>query len=142
MSTKPQKELFTIGELAKKSGLKVSTLRFYERKGLLPLARRNAANYRLFSGDALSQILFVRRAQSLGFSLAEIRELLGWRQAERDCCAQVRAHAEKTAMEMREKISFLSEMHNSLLSLIRQCPGQGRSTSCPILGAMETSPLP
>jgi MerR family transcriptional regulator, copper efflux regulator len=84
---------FTIGNVAKRAQVRVETLRYYERRGLMARPARSASNYRLYPADAAGRVRFIKRAQQLGFSLTEIRELLSLRAARRSRCADVRARA-------------------------------------------------
>ena len=72
-------ETFTIGQMAKQAGVNIETVRFYEREGLIPEPPRKASGYRQYSPDFVKRILFIKRAQTLGFSLKEIAELLDLR---------------------------------------------------------------
>jgi MerR family mercuric resistance operon transcriptional regulator len=83
------------GELAKRAGVNVETLRFYERKGLLPEPQRRASGYRDYPEESVTRIRFIKRAQGLGFSLDEIHELLALRVKPKSPCAEVRDVVEK-----------------------------------------------
>jgi len=84
----------TIGRLAQEVGINLETVRFYERQGLLPKTPRSASGYRLFSSDAARRLKFIKRAQELGFSLREIRELLALRMSPRTNSAEIRRRTE------------------------------------------------
>lgn len=111
---KRQAASLTIGELARRSGVKVSTVRVYEREGLLPSADRSAANYRLFPDEAVARIRFARRAQQLGFTLAEIGELLALRLSSRTRCAQVRQLTRAKLADVEGRIRSLQAMRRAL----------------------------
>ena len=128
----------TTGELAKRAGVKIETLRFYERKGLLPRPPRSAANYRLYPADAARRIRFVKRAQELGFSLKEIEELLSLRARPRARCADVRQRAEAKIADIEAKVRSLRAMRRALAGLVAQCSGRTPITECPILEAMDS----
>ena len=89
-----------IGEAAKKSGLTIHTLRFYERKGLLARVARGPSNYREFPAVSIDRLQFIRDAQQLGFTLAEVRELLDLRGASAAACAALRAKGERKLHEV------------------------------------------
>src|SRR6266498_1490839 len=91
---------FTVSELARAANVGVSTLRFYERARLLPKPARSAANYRLYSEDAVGRIRFIRRAQELGFTLDEIKDILNLRVSGERSCAEVRELAEAKIAEI------------------------------------------
>src|SRR5262245_25938116 len=84
---------FTIGELAKQAKVHVETLRYYERRGLIPRPRRTVSNYRVYSSENLRRVKFIKQAQGLGFSLKEIKKLLALRATPRARCADVRTYA-------------------------------------------------
>ncbi|HEV8657742.1 MAG TPA: heavy metal-responsive transcriptional regulator [Thermoanaerobaculia bacterium] len=126
-----------ISDVARNSGVGVETVRFYERKGLVPRPRRPFSGYRNYNEDAAKRIRFIRRAQELGFSLAEVRQLLALRTDANVNCADVRATTEVKITEIDRKISSLRSMRNALVELARICPGTGPLDDCPILGAIE-----
>jgi len=123
----------TIGELARRSGVKVSTVRVYEREGLLPAPGRSASNYRLFSDEAVARIRFARRAQQLGFTLAEIAELLGLHAGSRTRCAEVRRLAEAKIADIEGRVRSLQAMRRALVKLAEECGVEGRNGACPLL---------
>ena len=127
----------TIGRLAERSGVGVETLRFYERKGLLPKPPRTESNYRVYPADAAQRVRFIRRAQELGFSLKEILELLSMRARPRTKCADVRKRAEDKIVDIDERIRSLEAMKKALSKLVSQCSGRSPATECPILDAMD-----
>src|SRR5205085_4323513 len=87
-------EIFSIGQVARRACVGVETVRFYEREGLLEEPARRASGYRQYSEEAVKQICFIKRAQQLGFSLKEIRELLTLRVDRQNSCEQVKERAE------------------------------------------------
>ena len=130
----------TIGQLAKAAGVGVETLRFYERKGLLPPPPRSRSGYRRYPADAVARVRFIRRAKELGFSLAEIRELLAMRVDPGRSCADVRAVARAKIADVEAKIADLTRMRAVLRRLARACPGEGPVSACPIVEALDTVP--
>lgn len=84
----------TIGRLAKEAGVNLETVRFYERRGLLPRPPRSSSGYRMFPAEAARRLRFIRRAQELGFSLKEIRELLSLRVSRTTTSRDIRARTE------------------------------------------------
>ena len=111
-------------------------MRFYERTGLLPKPTRTAANYRLYPEDVVTRIRFIKRAQQLGFTLKEIKELLGLRVSRRTSCAQVRSHAENKMADIEKRISSLREMKRALTRLAHDCETQSGG-DCPLLKHLE-----
>lgn len=126
----------TIGTLARQAGLSSETLRYYERLGLIQPFSRSAANYRLYDESAVDRLRFIRRAQSLGFSLAEIGELLALHSQPEADMSTVKAMAEAKIGAIDEKIEDLRRMRSGLESLAQLCPGQGPMSKCPILASL------
>ena len=129
---------FTRGDVADRAGVHVETLRYYERRGLVPKPRRNMSNYRVYPPDTVRRVRFVKRAQELGFSLKEIKELLALRAAPRAGCASVRQRAERKVADIENKMRDLRRMRKALSQLVAECSGQGPITECPILDALDT----
>jgi len=99
-----------IGRLAKLSGVKPDTIRFYERSGLLPKPQRLASGYRIYDNAALKQVRFIRKAQSLGFSLDEIRRIMNLRGQGKETCRCVISMAEATLGETETKLKELPQI--------------------------------
>jgi MerR family copper efflux transcriptional regulator len=127
----------TIGRLAQAAGINLETVRFHERQGLLPKPPRTTSGYRLFPADAVSRLGFIRRAQELGFSLREIRELLSLRVSPRGSRAEIRKRAEAKIGDVQAKIKTLESMEKALRKLTTSCTGCGPITECPILESMD-----
>jgi MerR family copper efflux transcriptional regulator len=126
---------FTIGKLADQAGVGIDTVRFYERRGLLPKPQRTAAGYRLYDESSISRIRFVRRAKQLGFTLDEVEILLqlqdkGGRKAE------VKSITTRKLAQIDAKIADLARMREVLTALASECSGQGSVSTCPIIEAM------
>ncbi len=132
----------TIGELARRAGVKVATLRYYERRGLLDPPPRTPGGYRLYPRSEIRRVRFIKNAQSLGFSLAEIKELLLLKVDPGTTCQQVKARAQAKLAQIEEKISSLQEMKKALADISARCRGRGPLTACPILEAMEGQAKP
>ena len=127
-----------VGEVARRSGVNLQTLRYYERRGLLPAPPRTEAGYRAYPPQAVDRVRLIKRAQGLGFTLQEIGELLALRAAPGTCCADVRRRAEAKLQVIDEKIRTLEAMRGALGRLIAECAGQeGPASECPILEALE-----
>lgn len=101
----------TVSKVARAANVAVPTLRFYERARLLPKPARSAANYRVYSEDAVGRIRFIRRAQQLGFTLSEIRDILNLRVSGERSCAEVRELAEAKIAEIRARIRSLHTIY-------------------------------
>ena len=127
-----------VGEVAKHAGVNLQTIHYYERRGLLPKPARTGSNYRAYPEDAVLRVRFVKRAQELGFTLREIKELLSLRAAPRARCADVRNRAEAKVQDIDAKVRTLRAMRKALTKLIGECSGKGPVTQCPILEALDS----
>jgi MerR family transcriptional regulator, copper efflux regulator len=126
-----------ISEVAERGGVNLQTIRYYEREGLLPEPPRLASGYRVFPELAVRRVRFIKRAQELGFSLAEIRELLTLRVDHQRDRAAVRAIARAKLSQIDEKIRSLEIMKQALEHLTDKCTGHGPASECPILEALD-----
>ncbi len=127
----------TSSELAKRSAVNLETIRYYERQGLLPKPPRSAAGYRLFSLAEVRRVRFIKRAQELGFSLKEIKELLALRVTPGTTSADVRKRAEAKIADIEEKVQTLRAMQQALTRLTATCCGDGAISECPILESLN-----
>jgi Hg(II)-responsive transcriptional regulator len=130
----------TIGQVARRAGIGVETVRFYEREGLLARPARSVSGYRQFDEDVIVRLRFIQRAKELGFTLNEIKELLGLRVDPDISCEEVRARAESKIADIEEKLGTLRGMKKALVRLIRECSEKGGGLECPILDALEGHP--
>lgn len=130
-------ENLTIGQLAKQAAVGIETVRFYERKELLEKPERNVSGYRQYSLEAVSRIRFIKRAQEVGFSLAEIKGLLSLRLDSSKKCEDVKAHALAKINEVEGKIEDLNRMKNALRDLTTACENSREIDQCPILKAFD-----
>jgi MerR family copper efflux transcriptional regulator len=128
----------TIGEVAELAEVHIETLRYYERRGLIEEPPRSASNYRLYPEDAVRRLRFIKRAQELGFSLKDIKELLSLRATPEAECGEIRAHAEAKIKDINEKVRALMAMKSTLSKLVTECSGEGPLTECPILESLDT----
>jgi MerR family copper efflux transcriptional regulator len=126
----------TIGAVARRAGVGIDTIRYYERSGLLPEPRRRASGYRDYGSDAVERLRFIRRAKDLGFTLEEIRELLALSTDRERGVKNVRQRAEARLGEVERRIRELQRMKRGLRRLIDACPGEGALEHCPILRAL------
>lgn len=127
------RDTFTIGELASRCGVSRDTVRFYERERLLPAPRRSASGYRLYEdGDAV-RVRFVKRAQAIGLTLDDIRELLSLRQAHTTGeCRRVAARLKARVATVDEKIARLRTFRRELVRNLQKCE-RADSGSCPVV---------
>jgi MerR family transcriptional regulator, mercuric resistance operon regulatory protein len=129
-------------EVAEQAGVNTQTLRYYERRGLLTEPPRSPAGYRDYPTSAVDVLRFVKRAQELGFSLAEVEELLALADGGPDGCDAARALAESHIAELDHRIADLHRMQASLGALVATCERPRADRSCPLLDAIEgTVPL-
>ncbi len=128
---------FTIGQLAQLADINIQTIRFYERKGILPKPDRKPSGYRLFSEDDVKRLNFILLSKSHGFSLQEIKELLDLRIDSKSSCDEVRILAEKKIKVMDDKINELQSMKGALEKLVASCHKSEYSSDCPILEDFE-----
>jgi MerR family mercuric resistance operon transcriptional regulator len=126
----------TIGHLGKESGVNLETVRYYERRGLLPKPPRSASGYRLFPADTARRLRFIQRAKELGFSLREIRELLSLRASPSKTSAEIRTRAETKIADIEAKIRTLESMKKTLRKLTKSCAGCEPIAHCPILESL------
>ena len=125
-----------IGTAAGQAGVNVQTLRYYERRGLLPKPPRRVSGYREFPDDAVRIVRFIKRAQDLGFSLDEVEELLRLRNDKRRDRGRIRAVAERRVRQIEGKIAELQAMKKALSRLIHCCH-EGSTLECPIIEALD-----
>jgi Hg(II)-responsive transcriptional regulator len=127
---------FTIGQIARQTGVGIETIRFYERQGLVPEPPRTPAGYRQYGEDAVERLRFIQRAKELGFSLKETEELIALRLGEGVAAEEVRARAEAKIRDVEAKIRDLDRIRATLQKLAEACLHRGESAACPILGAL------
>jgi DNA-binding transcriptional MerR regulator len=129
-------ERLTIGVLAKATGTKIETIRYYERVGLLPAPGRTSGNYRAYGPDHLRRLSFIRRSRDLGFSIETVRELLRLADQKEADCGVVDGIAREHLAEIERKIADLMAMRGELLGLIGQC-GNGTIAECRLVEALS-----
>ena len=122
----------SIGALARETGVKVPTIRFYEAVGLLPEPERTASNRRIYGSDAARRLNFIRHARELGFELSAIRQLLALADDPQRPCAEVDAIAREHLGEIDSRIHRLTALRDELGRMIRQC-AKGRISNCRIV---------
>jgi MerR family copper efflux transcriptional regulator len=128
-----------IGQVARETGLTIDTIRFYEKQGLLKRSRRTEGGFRLFGSDDVQTLKFVRKAQELGFSLSEIRELLILRAEHVPACTHVKELLDQKLAAIEQKIDELEELRHSLRLALRKCKrglnttAPGHEECCPVL---------
>lgn len=129
-------KILTIGHLARETGTKVETIRFYEKSGLLPTPSRTDGNYRSYDEAHLNRLSFIRRARELGFSLDQVRTLLTLSDDRGQPCAAVDAIATEHRAEVERKIADLQSLKAELDRMIDQC-GCGVVADCRIIESLS-----
>lgn len=125
-------------QVAAEAGVNVQTLRYYERRGLLPEPERSESGYRSYPTQAVRTVRFVKSAQSLGFSLEEIDQLLDLAEGGPDNCDAARTLAEEKVVQLERKIASLTAMRDSLRQLAATCGRSRDRRLCPIFDAIES----
>jgi DNA-binding transcriptional MerR regulator len=121
-----------IGEVARLSGTGIETIRYYEREGLLAEPVRRPSGYRQYDGSVVARLQFIRRAKELGFTLAEIRDLLALRFDAHTRCEHVRQRAEQKILDIEDKIRSLQSMKRSLKQVVSDCRSRDTLEVCPL----------
>lgn len=132
----------TIGALSEAAGVNVSTVRYYERRGIIPEPPRTASGYRQYGEDVVTRIRFIRRAQDLGFTLEEIDDLLALRVADPAACEAVGATTRAKLDSVESKIRELERLRSILRALVRSCEARERTDECPVLAMLEVGEEP
>lgn len=125
-----------IGQLAKRTGVAIDTVRYYERNGILPAPQRQASGYRSYDEQDVARLRFVRRAKALGFTLVEIRDLLALSGRREDDMAGLKAAATEKLVDVERRLAELDRIRDGLQRLVASCPGHGALETCPILAAL------
>jgi MerR family transcriptional regulator, copper efflux regulator len=129
--------VYEIGELANRAGVHIQTVRYYERRGLLPEPERRPSGYREYGPETFDRLHFIRRAQELGFTLTEIRELLALRLDPNTPAAAVKSRAEAKIADIDRKLHDLERIKHALVHLAGRCRGgRGPAGDCPLLDAL------
>ncbi|MEW5703315.1 MAG: helix-turn-helix domain-containing protein [Pseudomonadota bacterium] len=130
----------TIGSLAKRADCRVETIRFYERAGLMPAPPRSPGGHRLYGRQHMKRMTFIRRARKLGFTLNEVRRLLGLADSGDFTCTEVKAETLRHRADVRRKIAELKRLDAALDAIATRCNG-GTGKDCAIFDALfETGP--
>jgi DNA-binding transcriptional MerR regulator len=130
---------FSIGQLGAATGTKVETIRYYERIGLLSAPPRTAGNYRSYASAHRDRLAFIRRTRELGFSIAEVRELLGLAESRENSCVDVDRLVARHLTIVEEKIVSLKRLRGELRETLAACKG-GRIAECRVIKALSPKP--
>ncbi len=140
MSNEPAQSELRIGQVAKAAGVHVETVRFYERQGLIQQPKKPAMAFRRYPMEIVERIRFIKHAQSLGFTLQEIQDLLSLRADSADACKAVQQCAQNKLAMVRDKIAALQRMETVLAELITTCDQDiPQNHLCPILEVLQQS---
>jgi MerR family copper efflux transcriptional regulator len=120
----------TVGALAKQANVKIDTIRYYERRGLLPKPPRTDSGYRTFTFSSVERLRFIKQAQALGFTLAEVKQLLALCLRPGTTCTEVRKRAEGKIADIELKIDSLNRMKRALQKLVSSCEADGAACEC------------
>jgi len=129
------KAAHTIGQIARAAGVNVETVRFYHRRGLLPLPARAYGTVRRYGKESLARLRFIRRAQRLGFTLDEVAALLGLNDGR--SCSAARELAERKLAVVEDRLRDLSVLRDQLTSLVRRCRTERGKVHCPLIDALN-----
>lgn len=126
----------SIGELSRLTSVNIETIRYYERIGIMPAPPRTDGGRRIYGEDHLKRLAFIRRSRELGFSLDEVRGLLGLVRGHALTCAEVNKMARTHVADIRQKVKHLKKLESVLTDLAARCHGK-RVPDCPIIDALN-----
>ena len=132
---------FTRGDLARATGCNIETIRYYEKTGLLPDPPRTDAGYRIYSAAHATRLRFILRARELGFSMEDIRGLMGLEDGTAPTCAEVKERTERHLADVRARIADLRRIESVLAATASKCSG-AEVPDCPVLDAISNSADP
>ena len=140
-TAQPEQALLKIGEVATRTGIGIETLRFYERSGLLDRPARTEGNYRLYDQEALATLDFIKRAQALGFTLDEIKRIIGESRAGQSPCHEVRETVRQRLAELDQRMALMQQYRNELAATLAQWDEAGEAAG-QFCGLIESTALP
>lgn len=126
---------FTIGRMNSATGVKIETIRYYEKIGIMPDPPRSSGKQRIYSPTHLARLKFIKRSRDLGFGLDAIRSMLGLSD-ETPSCGEVHALTTEHLAEVRQKIADLSRLERTLSEIAKEC-ARGDAPDCPIIDALS-----
>ena len=128
---------YTIAQLARAGAVPTSTLRYYERARLLLPESRSPGNYRLYSNESVRRLKFIRSAQAAGFTLDDVRRLLGERSGDIPSCRNVQKLIAKRLSDVRQRICDLRRVERALSASLRKCKRKAQPASCHLIAALS-----
>lgn len=133
---------FTISQLAKAAKVPTTTIRYYERAGLLQPEDRSEGNYRLYSDESLQRLRFIRAAQSVGFTLDDVKALLGSQEGQPPLCRDVRVLIEERLADIGKRLAELQQVQRVLTAALRKCRRSRQDGCCHVIESLrDTSGL-
>jgi MerR family transcriptional regulator, copper efflux regulator len=129
----------TIGVLANEAGVGIQAIRFYEREGLIAAPARTRSGYRIYNDEVVGRLRFIRRAQELGFTLKEIRELIALEDSGQADCNEVYTAASAKVAAVQAKIDDLTRMKDELAALVQSCSATGTVRQCAIIQCLHSA---
>lgn len=130
---------YTIGQLASSGEVATSTVRYYERAGLLNPSGRTEGNYRVYTREALERLRFIRAAQAAGFTLGDIASLIQFRDGETTPCKEVQSLIQHRLMELRKRLKELRQVEKHLRTALAVCQRAEEEGRCEVLEKLTTS---
>lgn len=124
---------YTISQLAEAAGVPTTTLRYYERAGLLEAEGRSEGNYRLYTDESLRRLRFVRAAQSVGFTLEDVKALLGAQEGRPPSCPEVQGLIRERLADIERRLEDLRHVRQVLRSSLEKCVGTEPAGCCPVI---------
>ncbi len=129
--------LLNIGQVAKRTGITVETVRFYEKQGLIAAPQRSDSGYRQYSPETVKRLQFIQHAKEVGFTLKDIGDLLALRREPGTSCADIKLSAMQKIEEVDQKIRDLKRIRDALHRMAMKCSGRGALSECPILEELQ-----
>lgn len=134
-----EEKLYTIHQLARAAGLPISTLRYYERVGLMSPTRRAENNYRLYTRDMVQRLYFIRTAQTTGFTLEDIRTLLALKDGDIAPCQDVQPLIVRRLEEVSQRIEAMQHIQSMLMGMLTRCHEQVQDAPCHVVEAFSAA---
>ena len=128
---------YTISRLAQAAGIPTTTVRYYERIGLLQPEDRSQGNYRLYGDESLERLKFIRAAQATGFTLDDIKTLLSDKAGNAPSCGSVRVLIEERLGDLEQRLKDLRQVRKVLRTALEQCRGQKKSDRCQVVASLK-----
>lgn len=129
---------FTISQLAKAAGIPTTTVRYYERIGLVEPEDRSHGNYRLYGNESLNKLKFIREAQAIGFTLEDVKSLLTDEDGDTPTCGSVQGLIEARLEDIEERLKDLRHVRKVLRSALEQCHQQKKSDCCHVVAGLKS----